>query len=239
MGSRNNEFNHVFNDLQSAIAERINMSNQTNFGELIKKAKRNNDKVIKAYEKELDLIRSFRNILVHDTIAISSPIAEPSEELIEMIRQLTIKIKYPKKVKDLFNAPVKSFAVTDNLNRVLQSVKDDCFSQFPVFDGNNLVGIISENGITNYLAANIEEDVISISDITIQEVLEVDEQKELFDIVKQDKSIYDIEGIFIKRTKTGRSPFVLLVSKDGLINNPGEITGIITPWDLPLIASNL
>ena len=122
---------------------------------------------------------------------------------------------------------------------MLQSVKDDCFSQFPVFDGNNLVGIISENGITNYLAANIEEDVISISDITIQEVLEVDEQKELFDIVKQDKSIYDIEGIFIKRTKTGRSPFVLLVSKDGLINNPGEITGIITPWDLPLIASNL
>ncbi|SEK78364.1 CBS domain-containing protein [Carnobacterium iners] len=98
----------------------------------------------------LDFFREFRNLLIHKTVSGEEAIATPSSLLIEEIEMITEKIKHPKKVKDLFLSEVVTFDQGDKLSLVLKKVKEKSYSQFPVFNDNKLVGIVSENGITNF-----------------------------------------------------------------------------------------
>src|SRR5699024_5165046 len=116
----------------------------------------------------------FRNLLTHNTIR-NEAIAQPSDALIDEIKGVTEKIRYNKKVKDLFLRKVLTIDEDDMLEDVLELVKKESYTQYPVFNGNTLVGIITSVGITNYLARHIDEDIISIKETSIKELLEVEE----------------------------------------------------------------
>ena len=148
------------------------------------------------------------------------------------------KKKKKKKVKDIFLKKVISFEPTDSLSKLLSAVNDNGYSQFPVFEQGKLVGIISENGITNFLAHSIEDDLISIKETTVKDVLTLDETKDAFSVISENKSIFDIESIFSKKVSEGNSAFLILISTNGIIETPEDIIGIITPWDLPELIKN-
>ncbi|MCA9766150.1 MAG: CBS domain-containing protein [Carnobacterium sp.] len=238
MNDNISRFYHAFNELQDVVAKKMNKSAETNFGSLLGIARLQKDKVILSYMDSLDFFREFRNLLIHKTISGEEAIATPSSLLIEEIEMITEKIKHPKKVKDLFLSEVVTFDQGDKLSLVLKKVKEKSYSQFPVFNDNKLVGIVSENGITNFLANSISEDFISIKDITIEEVLGAHEEKRLYEVINENKSIFDIESIFNKRIKEGKTAYVLLISKNQHIKSPTDIVGIMTPWDIPEIVKN-
>lgn len=231
-------FDHAFNTLQNVIAAKLGTKPETNFGSLLKLAEARNDKVILTYMEKLNFFRDFRNILTHKTISDSEALATPSDSLIVEIEKITHKIEHPKKVKDLFSQTVISFDITDSLKSVLNAVTIHQYSQFPVFNGGKLVGIISENGITNFLAKSVEDDLISIKETFINKVLEADEEKNSYEIISENKSIYDIEPIFSNRIKEGKTAYLLLITKNGKIETSNDIVGIITPWDVPTIVEN-
>lgn len=230
-------FKAAFNELHNAVAEKVGYSKDTNFGFLLDKADKNNDKVIKSYKEPLEVLRNFRNLLTHNSLN-GENIATPSEALIDEVEHITQKIAHPGKVIDLFNREVISFDVDDSLKDVLKAVDLNGYSQFPVFNGDKLQGIISENGITNFLAKAVDDDVISISETTVANVIEKDEEKDSFEVIKENKSIYDIENIFSKRIAEGKTAFVLLITSDGHVKRDQGFKGIITPWDLPTVEAN-
>ena len=231
-------FKHTFVTLQEVVAHRLGETPMTNFGGLLKIAKDRKDKVILTYYDKLNFYREFRNILEHRSVGKNEVIAMPSQTLITQMEEVINKIKYPKKVKDIFLKNVVSFESNDNLSMLLSAVNYNGYSQFPVFEKGKLVGIISENGITNFLAHSIEDDLISIKETAVKDVLNLDETKNAFSIISESKSIFDIETIFPKKVSEGNSAFLLLISVDGTIEKPEDITGIITPWDLPELIKN-
>lgn len=231
-------FNHIFNTIHEIIAERLSETVRTNFGKLLEKGKNRNDKVILTYYDKLNFYRELRNILTHNSISKDEVIALPSDTLLNQMEEVLEKIKHPKKVKDLFIKNVVSFNASDSLKEVLIEVRRNGYSQFPVFKEGILIGIISENGITNFLARSIEEDIISINETKIEEIVSIDEMKNSFQVIKEAKSILDIESIFSKKISEGNSGFLLLIAKNGEIKSPEDISGIITPWDLPVLLGN-
>lgn len=238
MNGNLSKFNHAFNELQNVIANKINQSTDTNFGSLLKAAQVRNDKVILTYIDKLNFYREFRNLLTHKTFNSEEAIAIPSISLIEDIKEITEKIKHPKKVKDLFLNEVVTFNQEDKLSSVLEVVKARRYSQFPVFNSNQLIGIISENGITNFLANSIDDDLISIKETSIKNILDADEEKDLYEVITENKSIFDIESIFNKRVNEGKTAYLLLISKGNSILSGDDVVGIITPWDIPTIIEN-
>lgn len=238
MNENVSRFNHAFNELQEAVAGKLDKSSETNFGTLLGLANYKKDKVIYTYMDSLQFYREFRNLLTHKTISGEEAIAIPSSLLIKEIETITEKIRYPKKVKDLFLSNVVTFNQEDKLSEVLKIVKEKSYSQFPVFGNDELVGIVSEKGITSFLAHSISDDVITIKDITIKDIIGVHEEKDLYEVITQDKSIFDIESIFNNRIKEGKTAYVLLISKNTSIKSPDDIVGIIAPWDLLKIIKN-
>ncbi|WP_208560374.1 CBS domain-containing protein [Marinilactibacillus kalidii] len=232
------EFIHVFNELQKVVAKKIGSDPDTNFGSLLYEAEGKQDKVVINYKRKLDLYREFRNLLVHSTINEHESIANPSPSLIEEMRVVMKKIQYPKTVSDLFLEKVITFKKEDPFSKVLKAIEENQYSQFPVFQGEKMVGIISENGITNFLARSIQDDLITISQTTVADILENDEEKHAYEIIPKDMSIFEIESIYSKKIKEGIVAYFLLITNQEQVKHPDDLIGIITPWDMPEIIEN-
>jgi len=233
------KFLRAFNTLHETLGKKMNQPN-LQFGELLKVAQKNRDKVVMNYSSELDFYREFRNFLVHQATIDKPPVAEPNDFVIKEIQDITQRIENPKKVYELFLSDVIHFNMDDSLSKVLNVVNEKEYSQFPVFDENELIGLISENGITRFLAESVNEDIISIVDTKIKDVINQDEAKNSISTVNSNTLIHDVEGIFSKKLHEGNSTFAILVSNRGRnIKDPEDIVGIITPWDLPIILKNM
>lgn len=228
-----------FNTLHEVLKNKLNNKDR-NFGRLIQYGKDNNDKVIKNYYDELNFHREFRNILSHSHRRGKPPVAQPSDAVIEEIVILTNRINSPKKTSDLFLKDVTHFDYNDSLAKVLQFVNDHHYSQFPVFENMQLKGLITENGITQFLSRSVKDDVISISETIISDVIKLDESKDSWEVVNSNTLLIDVKEIFNKKLNAGNSLFAILISNRGKnIENPKDVIGIITPWDLPIVLKNI
>lgn len=238
MGSNYQRFMHAFNELHNVIAKKVNRDPDTNFGELMGAAAKKRDKVIEKYVDEIDFYRELRNLLTHNTINGDEAVAQPSDSLIEEIERVTEKIKYSKQVKDVFLKRVRTFDVNDPLEKVLDVINHVRYTQFPVFDGDKLVGILSSIGVTKFLAKAMDRDINAIKNATVKQLLEVEDEQDFYEVIPANKSIFDIEEIFSERIREGRTAYILLIAKDNTINKKSDLVGIITPWDIPRVVAN-
>ncbi|SFC16990.1 Predicted transcriptional regulator with C-terminal CBS domains [Alkalibacterium subtropicum] len=238
MGSNYQRFMHAFNELHNVIAKKVNRDPDTNFGELMGAAAKKRDKVIEKYVDEIDFYRELRNLLTHNTINGNEAAAEPSESLIKEIESVTDKIRYSKQAKDLFLKRVRTFDVNDPLGKVLDVINHVRYTQFPVFDGDKLIGILSSIGVTKYLAKAMDKDISAIKKATVRQILEVEDEQDFYEVVPADTSVFDIEEIFSERIREGRTAYVLLIAKKDEIQKKSDLIGIITPWDLPKVVAN-
>lgn len=237
---RNNykRFMHAFNELQKVIAEKVGRDSDTHFGELLGVARKQKDKVIETYLTQIDFYRELRNILAHHTIDGGEVAAYPSDALIKEMETVTEKIKYNKKVQDLFLKRVRTFDVNDSLKDVLAIVNRVRYTQFPVFDQNELVGMLSSIGVTKFFAKEMNQNGAQISEATIGDILEVESDQDFFAVIPADKSIFEIEELFLRKMKEGHIAHTLLITEDGKVNRKEDLIGIITPWDIPRVVAS-
>ncbi|MCC5894690.1 MAG: CBS domain-containing protein [Alkalibacterium sp.] len=231
-------FMHAFNELHNVIAHKINKDPDTNFGELLGLAAKQKDKVIETYISRINFYRELRNILTHKTLDGGEAVAQPSEALIHEIELITEKIQYNKKVKDLFLKRVRTFDVTDRLDQVLDIINRVRYTQFPVFDGTELVGIVTSIGVTKFLAKSKNQEMKTIMSTTIEDILGVEDDQDFYAVIPSDKSIFDIEEIFLRQMKDGHFAFTLLIARENEIKSKKDLAGIITPWDIPRVVAN-
>lgn len=237
--NNHDRYTGAFNTLHEVLQEKLNKKDR-NFGQLIIYGKNNNDKIINHYHDDFDFHREFRNILTHSHTQNKPPVAEPSDAIINDLNTLINKIKYPKKANEVFLSEVKHFNENDSLAEVLQVVSNTQYSQFPIFNDEKLVGLLTENGITQFLSNSVKDDIISISETTVGDIIKVDEGKESLTIVNSNTLLYDINEEFRRNLNNGNSIFAILISSRGRkIENPDDIKGIITPWDLPKVLKNI
>ncbi|MER2064429.1 MAG: CBS domain-containing protein [Alkalibacterium sp.] len=238
MAKNYQRFMHAFNELHNVIAKKVNRDPDTNFGELMGAAAKKRDKVIEKYVDEIDFYRELRNLLTHNTINGDGAAADPSNALIEQMERVTDKIRYSKQAKDLFLKRVRTFDVNDPLGKVLDVINHVRYTQFPVFDGDELVGILSSIGVTKYLAKAMDKDINAIKKATVRQILEVEDEQDFYEVIPAETSVFDIEEIFSERIREGRTAYILLIAKGDRIRKKSDLIGIVTPWDLPKVVAN-
>lgn len=229
--NRVERFLSEFNKLHDALKDKTKRDDD--FFTLLKHLER--DRIVGRYKDELHIIRKLRNLLVHEKRTIDYDVAEPSEEVIEQLEFIRQQVIQPATAGQHFSRQVFSFNVEDSLERLLFFVGKKHLYQFPIFDERGLAGVISHNGITNWLAHNFQDNQIDISDVKIRDLVADEDSYYHYEIISPNTNLFDVEAMFSSNLFVGRSQYVILISDKQHIKEWDDLKGIITPWDLPQV----
>lgn len=235
MNKNSDEFLSAFNRIEKECSNIVNPSYYIPFAHLIEEAAKRN-RIVKYYEKPLKAYAELRNAIVHNEIKPGYILAEPHDSVVKNIMELADKLKSPKIIGEVIHQKISSFSIEDSLNDVLQDIHKNSFTQFPIFSDSGFEGLLTENGITHWLAANMKEDIISLSETKVTDILSCEESKENYRFINRKTSIYDIDDYFQRFINNGQNNGCLLITNNVKhVKNAKDILGIVTAWDLTQI----
>jgi len=232
-----NEFMSEFNRIEDFLKDLVNAKYNMPFYKLLEEAMKR-DKLVKQFYQELRTMSDLRNIIAHGDP--NDPVALPSKSTLNRIRFIEDQFTNPLKVIDVFEKSVDAFDATDSLAEVLSEIDKYNYSQFPVARSGEFIGLITENGITNWLAASVREDIISIRNTTVQDVILGDEESGSYSFLLASDTLYDVIDKFEEiRKKKNRTATIIVLNRKVNPVNIEDIYTILTPWDLDEIYSKL
>ena len=191
---------------------------------------------ISAKLSEFYKINELRNSIAHDNRIVE--IIEPTDLAIDILRDTIEKLTNPKKVADYLELTNKHSVKTIDINmpiiNLFSYIQEYQYTQFPVFDGEEFKGIISDSGIAYWItnAAMDERDFqsVELSDVTVGEILKHEEKNDEYKIIKKELYLYDALKEFNIDEDTSTTP-ILLITNDGKISSKDSIIGVLTGYD--------
>ncbi|HZH94091.1 MAG TPA: CBS domain-containing protein [Tissierellaceae bacterium] len=232
-----NEFMSEFNRIEDFLKDLVNAKYNMPFYKLLEEAMKR-DKLVKQFYQELRTMSDLRNIIAHGDP--NDPVALPSKSTLNRIRFIEDQFTNPLKIIDVFKKSVDAFDATDSLEEVLSEIDKYHYSQFPVVKSGEFIGLITENGITNWLASSVKNDNISIKNTTVQDVILGDEESDSYSFMLTSDTLYDVIDKFEEiRRKKNRTATIIVLNRKVNPVNVEDIYTILTPWDLDIIFSKL
>lgn len=134
-----------------------------------------------------------------------------------------------------------TFDLEDDLWEVFEQVSRGNISQFPVFDGQDLVGMITDNGLTNFIAGHLKAQDFASQTHKVSDVIgdeKTDGHKYAYRILYQDLALESCLDAFTDLKKP--THYILVTqAKDNQLHSKGDLLDIITSHDIPKILNHL
>ncbi|MDW0109873.1 CBS domain-containing protein [Sporosarcina aquimarina] len=230
MSAKNSDrFIIAYNRIEKTLSKKVDESGFLPFYRLIEKAKVKNS-VVRNYEEDLREFGDLRNAIVHHRTGLDYVIAEPHDDIVELIELIERKVSNPLNVGALFGCKVHTLKASDPLTTALRLMQHNKFGQVPIYENDKFKGLITAAGITHWLAGQSTEKTISREIPTLSDVYNYEKRKESFEFVKKDLSVYEAEDYFKRAISKGTRLEALLITENAGHNE--ELIGIITPYDL-------
>lgn len=186
--------------------------------------------IIKRNEDKLNKFADLRNAIVHKSTQGTYAIAEPHDSIVEEIEKVEQELINPPKVIPTFQTKVETFKHNNSIADVLKIIRERDYTQFPVYQEEEFIGLLTENGITKWLARNIEEDIISLQETNLVDILEFEEEVDNYIFIGKEMNVYEAEEIFKNFPHDRERLDALLITHSG--KNTQSLLGIITTWDI-------
>ena len=223
-------FLEVYNKIDDFLKKSDSHDSYINFAQKVKSTK---NKVAQRFKDELLSFGELRNAIVHNPKIGNKAIAEPHENIVSRISELYDKISDPKKVIPEFQFKVMGAKKDAFINDILVEMKKRSFSQFPVFDDNEIVSeLINTNTISRWLSVQMEENgTIMIDNVKVADLIPEIEFNENYKFVSRNTSIYDAYDLFISHiNQKQRNLDALFITHSGERNE--KLLGLITIEDI-------
>jgi predicted transcriptional regulator len=128
-----------------------------------------------------------------------------------------------------FKRTVTTKQKADTLADVLRSIREHDYSQYPVYDEKTYVGLLTENGITRWLAEHVatQLELVDLSEVSIGTVLRQEEARRMnCQFAGRNSTVAEIRSKFAEHELLE----AVLITEKG---RPAEkLLGIATRWDL-------
>ncbi|GAB7386938.1 CBS domain-containing protein [Bacillaceae bacterium] len=230
MSTNAERFLSAFNQIEKAIRHQLAVEKHVSFSKMLDLAKKNNP-IVQAFEVDLKEYAELRNAIVHERTEPSFVIAEPHADVVQRIERIRDELTSPEKVYPKFKRRVMTFQMSDRLPGVLEAVEKYAFSQFPVYDGAQFAGLLTENGLSRFLTNYLLGNRSKWSSITLAEVMEFEKNAQnviFFDI---GKNLYEVQEAFRKSAyRRWTRLHAILITENGMSDEP--VLGIVTPSDI-------
>lgn len=222
-------FEAAFNKIHNKLRELATGSaDHISYSEALYAARKLHNTVRCHYE----LLRQFghlRNSLVHHKYDKDDYIAYPHENTVKKIESICELILKPPLSLSIASQPVLTFAPDTPLKEVLEELELKGYSQFPIYDGNQFIGLLTEGGIAKWLSLNLSGAYISLDGVTARDLLSYEKQHNV-SFLDRESTIYDLEDVFEEAFDRNEKLEAVLITQTG--SKSQKPIGIVTSWDL-------
>jgi predicted transcriptional regulator len=219
-------FKDTYNDIDRYLRKFLQMDKNVSFIRLVKDYAAHYPRW--RYQEPLSLLSDLRNMLVHLPEKEYAYISIPTEIAIETLKSIRDSLLVPDLVLPKFQKPVTKVNWSDSLATVLEIINKMQFSQFPVYKGEKFVGLLTENGITHWLAQHTVSNMtlVEFSEERVEAVLSREEKRNNYEFISRSTTILDAENRFVMNP----SLEALLITEHAKPED--ALLGIITRWDI-------
>jgi len=214
-----------FNGLEDWLRKQNRQDKHDSFHDLVNNIGEKN-KVVRNHAHFLRRMGNLRNAILHDTEYPVSIIAIPKESIVEKFESICRTIYEPKTALQIATKKIATHTVDVGLSEVLILMKNNDFSQIIIRKPDDSYGVLTREGIARWMESNIEEDLISIKEAKIDDILPF-ESTESWQFIEAKATIYDALSYF---SDTARRVQALLVTQNGRVKE--KPIGLITFWDI-------
>lgn len=176
----------------------------------------------------LRIASELRNLIVHQKTKPYEYPATPTLMIMERLETILKELKNPVLVIPKFQKEVETVSLTDSIAGVLKLIAEKGYSQFPVYAGEQFKGLLTENGITRWLAHHVSEKIslIEFDEATVKEALPEEEKRQNWMFLSRNKAIDDVKQLFSDHELLE----AVLITNSG--NKKEKLIGIVTRWDI-------
>ena len=183
---------------------------------------------------EIDLCREIRNILSHNADSDGEAVVQPSEGVIERMREIIAHVRRPQ-LAIQYGTPAEKilFAHPNDLAlNVMRHMLKMGYSHVPVADRTGLVGVFSSGSLMVYAAKKgLSEvrDELRVGDM--KDAIDFgDERSERYMFLREDATLLNVRDAFEKRRERNHRLAVVFLTEDGTRRSP--VKAMLTAWDV-------
>ena len=137
----------------------------------------------------------------------------------------------------LFKQKVYSVSIDDCIGNALQIMYENSFSQLPIFKNDKFVDLLTNNTISRWLGSCVDEEIFSLRETSIKDVLKYTENPDSYFFLNSDASLSEAMEKFQYFESIGKPLDAVLITQTGKPTE--ELLGIITFSDFPKIMLEL
>lgn len=176
-----------------------------------------------------------RNMIVHERHRPNEFIAYPSRSTLSDLLQLEKQLESPLRVEQVFLREVYTLKPDDSVDEVLSSVKNDDFTQFPVYQSDGVfIGLLTGNGLTRWLASRPGEDsqLIDWREHTVKDVLGYEEELQTCEFiaratpvreaVHEFRNVPSLEALLITQTGSPKQKPIGIITLEDIAGYGGQ-----------------
>lgn len=196
------------------------------------------DKVLRSFLDMLLEYAELRNAIVHTLTSDAKPIAEPHDEVVQDIERIARMLNNPPKVTSVFGyEKVATIDIKDSLEKALTIIAEKSYSQIPVYDGDEFIGILTTNAVARWMAGVDNEERANIRKTRVHDVMKYAEEDEAVEFVSRKSTLFDIVDSFGEFSALGKRLEAILVTENR--RRSETPLQIITIWDVPTMSAVL
>jgi predicted transcriptional regulator len=169
-----------------------------------------------------------RNFLAHRHAGPGRFAATPTWETVRRIERAAGDCQSPKLAVPTFAREVTTVDTDSTLSDVLKQIAVSDFSQFPVYRRTEFAGLLTENGITRWIAGRARDAQVTLdtSAVSVRQLLRQETTQRAVTFMRTDAEVGEVVVAFRK------NPLLeaVLFTNDGARNRP--LLGIATQWDV-------
>lgn len=228
-------FLDAFRAIERSLRKRTGRGKEQGFYSLVDLAA-DFDAAVRYYRDDLKEFADLRNAIVHER-GDGRVIAEPNAWAVARIERIASSLTDPPKVIPLFQLPVCTLGPLDSLARAVRVMLVESFSQIPIYHGERFRGLLTANTIARWLGTQVDQDIFSLAETQLEEVLTFTEDKNHCTFLGREASLFDALARFHTSAAAGVDLEAILITHSGAPTQ--KPLGIITIWDLPRIHQEL
>lgn len=225
----------IFSDIEKWLRSAAGADKGVPFFQVVDRAAGRNA-TVRRYRDDLKEYADLRNAIVHER-GDGRVIAEPNERALtefQLIRQALID---PPKVVPLFGREVKCRADEEPVGHAVADMRSGSFSQMPILRAGAVIAVLTSETVVRWLASEVENDLVSLMDTPIRDLLPHVEDEEHYCFLPRTASLHEAVSQFESFASRGKTLDAILITEAGRPNQ--KLLGILTIYDLPAILESL
>jgi predicted transcriptional regulator len=216
----------AFNAIEKHLRGELNEDKHIPFGRLVRQYERRHR--VWPDADQLRIFAELRNLIIHEKDKPYEYISIPTEMTVDQIERIHDRLLRPERVVPKYQKKVTTVSFSDSLADVLERIDQHDFSQFPVYGDGEFRGLLTENGITRWLAhhRDTQDTLLELKDTPVQDVLGEQEHPHNYQFVRKDMLLDDLKCLFAERPLLEAA----LITADGSAEQ--KLLGIATRGDI-------